>query len=131
MYFLGVPSFVGRALGYIPGVAAGMPPRSLTHFKRPKGITYKIACLLERTHIIKFRNHNTTQIYKSCKYRNLKIYPLKIIGLCCIKQLNVQGLGRRFPHSKCGSQIQPLINGKASVALCPQIYLIGIRLIFL
>ncbi|SHJ17484.1 hypothetical protein SAMN04487911_1135 [Arenibacter nanhaiticus] len=27
---MGVPSFVGRALGYIPCLAAGMPPRSLT-----------------------------------------------------------------------------------------------------
>ncbi|SHJ40649.1 hypothetical protein SAMN04487911_12017 [Arenibacter nanhaiticus] len=27
---LGVPSFVGRAIGYIPRCAAGMPPLSLT-----------------------------------------------------------------------------------------------------
>jgi hypothetical protein len=30
---LGVPSFVGRALGLIPCFAAGMPPRSLTRIK--------------------------------------------------------------------------------------------------
>ncbi|GBF18198.1 hypothetical protein C21_00355 [Arenibacter sp. NBRC 103722] len=62
MYFLGVPSFVGRALGYIPGLAAGMPPRSLTLFKKPKVITCKIPSLLEDIDEIKLRNHNTTQI---------------------------------------------------------------------
>ncbi|SHJ04368.1 hypothetical protein SAMN04487911_1109 [Arenibacter nanhaiticus] len=31
---LGVPSFVGRALGYIPCSAAGMPPRSLTQISK-------------------------------------------------------------------------------------------------